>query len=251
MKILFLGTGTSTGVPQIGCSCETCTSDNPHDNRLRASVIIQTSDKKLLVDCGPDLRTQLLAEKSPALDALLITHSHYDHVGGLIDLRSYCFPDSFPIYCQADVIKDLHTSFPYCFVENRYPGVPAFDIREIKAYKTFKFGDTEIEPLRIMHYKLPILGYRIGDLAYITDCKTMPEETLERLRGLKVLVLNALRIEPHMSHLSLSEAMEIINEVKPERTYLTHMSHNIGPEGSLELPPGVSLAYDGLIVDIK
>lgn len=245
MKVHFLGTGTSTGVPQIGCRCKTCTSTDPHDKRLRASVLINTGDKDILIDCGPDLRTQLLNADSPNIDALLITHSHYDHVGGLIDLRSYCYEKDFHVYCQKDVIRDLHTTFPYCFVKNPYPGVPVFDIHEVKGYQQFTIGATEIVPLPVMHYKLPILGYRFGDLAYITDCKTMPVQTIEALRGVRTLIINALRIEPHMSHLSLRECLDIVEKIRPERTLLTHVSHGMGPAATVRLPENVEIAYDG------
>lgn len=249
MKITFLGTGTSTGVPQIGCTCEVCTSTDQHDKRMRASVLIETGDKDILIDCGPDLRTQLLNAGSPDIDAMLITHSHYDHVGGLIDLRPYCFEKEFTVYCQKDVAHDLRTTFPYCFVEDPYPGVPTFTIREIEGYKRFKVGNTEILPLQVMHYKLPILGFRIGDMAYITDCKTMPERTLEALKGVHTLIINALRIEPHMSHLSLSECLEIVAKIHPGRTLLTHISHGLGRADSVKLPDGVELAWDGQVVE--
>lgn len=249
MKIHFLGTGTSTGVPQIGCRCGVCTSTDPHDKRMRASVLIETGDKDILIDCGPDLRTQLLDADSPNIDALLITHSHYDHVGGLIDLRSYCFDRIFPIYCQKDVIKDLHTTFPYCFVKNPYPGVPTFDVHEIEGYRPFFVGSTEILPLPVMHYKLPILGFRIGDMAYITDCKTMPDKTLEALKGVRTLIINALRLTPHMSHLSLDECLGIVGKVAPERALLTHISHGMGRAAALALPEGVELAYDGQVIE--
>lgn len=249
MRIRFLGTGTSTGVPQIGCTCEACTSADPHDKRLRASVLVETDDKDILIDCGPDLRTQLLAAGSPNIDALLITHSHYDHVGGIIDLRSYCFEKVFPVYCQKDVIHDLHTTVPYCFVKNPYPGVPTFDMHEIEGYIPFKIGRTEILPLPVLHYKLPILGFKIGDMAYITDCKTMPEKTLEALKGVRTLVINALRIEPHMSHLSLRECLEIVDKIRPERTFLTHISHGMGKTANVTLPEGVEFAYDGQVID--
>lgn len=250
MILHFLGTGTSTGVPQIGCKCKVCASTDPHDKRLRASVLIETGDKDILIDCGPDLRTQLLEAGSPNIDALLITHSHYDHVGGLIDLRPYCFEKEFMVYCQKDVAHDLRTTFPYCFVENPYPGVPTFTIEEIEAFKPFHVGKTEILPLPVMHYKLPILGFRIGEMAYITDCKTMPDKTLEALKGVRTLIINALRIEPHMSHLNLDECLDIVAKVRPERALLTHISHGMGTAATLKLPEGVELAWDGEVVRI-
>lgn len=250
MKIQFLGTGTSTGVPQIGCSCEACRSTDIHDKRLRSSILIETGDKDILIDSGPDLRTQLLNANSPNIDALLITHSHYDHVGGIIDLRSYCFDKDFPIYCQKDVVHDLHKFFPYCFVKNPYPGVPVFDINEIEGYKHFNVGKTTVLPLPVMHYKLPILGFKIEDMAYITDCKTMPEQTLNALKGVRLLIINALRLEPHMSHLSLNECLELVEKISPERTLLTHISHGMGKTGKVKLPDGIQFAYDGQEIEI-
>lgn len=250
MQLRFLGTGTSTGVPQIGCKCSVCTSSDVHDKRLRASVILSTDNGNLLIDAGPDLRSQLIDAGSPSLNALLVTHSHYDHIGGLIDLRSYCFPDSFPIYCRSDVEREIREFFPYCFVEDLYPGVPTFKFHTIKPYEPFTIGDISIMPLAIMHYKLPILGFRIDDFAYVTDCKTMPEHTINALKGVDTLVINALRIEPHMSHLSLSESLDLIDVIKPKVAYLTHMSHGIGLHSEVHLPKGVHLAYDGLSIDV-
>jgi len=252
MILEILGSGTSTGVPQIGCRCASCTSADPHDRRLRASAIIRLDNgKNILIDCGPDFREQILRAGSPPLEALLITHSHYDHVGGVDDLRPYCKGyRHFPTYCQADVARDLRERNPWSFAEHLYPGVPTYAIHEIEAGKPFTIEGQEIEPLRVMHAKLPILGYRIGRLAYITDCKTLPEDTLQRLSGLDVLVINALRHEPHNSHICLREALEIIEKVKPGRAFLTHLSHDMGPESTVVLPPGVKIAFDGLKVEI-
>lgn len=249
MKLRFLGTGTSTGVPQIGCNCRTCTSSDVHDKRLRCSAILYTGNENILIDAGPDLRTQLIDAGSPSLDALLVTHSHYDHVGGLIDMRSYCYPNSFPIYCQKDVEKEIREFFPYCFVKNLYPGVPTFTFHTIKPYESFRIGFTEFVPVAVMHFKLQILGFRIGKFAYITDCKTMPQRTIDSLKGVDTLVINALRIDPHMSHLSLAEALSLIEEIKPRVAYLTHMSHGIGRQSEVSLPEGVHLAYDGLVIE--
>lgn len=252
MKLVFLGSGTSTGVPQIGCRCATCTSSDPHDRRLRASAIVQLdSGKNILIDCGPDFREQILRAGAPELEALLITHSHYDHVGGIDDLRPYCKGDRhFPTYCQADVARDLRERNPWSFAEKLYPGVPTFAIHEVEAGKIFTIAGQEIEPLRVMHASLPILGYRMGRMAYITDCKTLPDETVDRLKGLEVLVINALRHTPHQSHITLEEALAIIEKVKPERAYLTHLSHDMGPEATVELPAGVKIAFDGLKIEI-
>ncbi len=248
MNLTFLGTGTSTGVPQIGCHCPTCSSTDPRDKRLRCSVLVETLGRRLLIDCGPDLRTQMLTHKVEKLSALLITHSHYDHVGGIDDLRPYCkgLEDGFPTYCQSDVAYDLRMRVPYCFKENPYPGVPRFDIKEITAGNPFFLGKLKIQPLRIWHYKLPILGFRISKMAYITDAKIVPYETIRAIRKVDTLVINALRPKEHMSHLSLHEALDIIKQVQPRQAFLTHMSHDMPPHATMELPPGVYLAYDGL-----
>lgn len=253
MKLAILGSGTSTGVPQIGCRCATCTSLDPHDRRLRASAIVTLDNgANLLIDCGPDFREQILGVGAPALEALLITHSHYDHVGGIDDLRPYCKGDRhFPTYCTADVATDLRERNPWSFAKNLYPGVPTFDIHEIKAGCEFEIAGQVIEPLQVMHGKLPIVGYRIGKLAYITDCKTMPDTTLDSIRGLDLLVINALRHEPHPSHQTLEDALAIIAEVSPRRALLTHLSHDMGPEAEIKgLPENVAVAFDGLIVNL-
>ena len=253
MKVTFLGTGTSTGVPQIGCHCDTCTSTDPRDKRLRASALVDTDNgQRLLIDCGPDFRQQILRHGSPELTALLITHSHYDHVGGIDDLRPYCYPDSFPVYCKADVDHDLRTRMPYSFAKHLYPGVPTFSMHTIDGDRPFQVGPDTVTPLPVMHAKLPIVGFRIGGLSYITDCKTMPDSTLDLLRGTDTLVINALRHEPHMSHLSLDEALAIVRKVGARQTYLTHISHQLGRHAQVSptLPQGLHLAYDGLTVQV-
>ncbi|MDO4319776.1 MAG: MBL fold metallo-hydrolase [Bacteroidales bacterium] len=253
MTLQILGSGTSTGVPQIGCRCATCTSADPRDKRLRASATVKIGEDgpSLLIDCGPDFRQQMLRAGSPELDALLITHSHYDHVGGIDDLRPYCKGGrDFPIYCTTDVARDLRERNPWSFVENPYPGVPRFDIHEIDPARPFNVEGVEITPLPVMHARLPIVGYRIGPLAYITDCKTMPDSTLQLLRGVDTLVINALRPAEHMSHLSLDEALAIVRTVAPRRALLTHMSHDMPPTADVILPPGVELACDEMTVTI-
>lgn len=255
MELTFLGTGTSTGVPQIGCKCKTCTSSDPRDKRMRASVLIDYKDKSLLIDVGPDFYHQCLRENSPKIDALLITHYHYDHIGGLVDLRPYSVKapnHHFPVYCRQDVEDVLHASVPYCFVPNPAPGVPTFSITRISPYHPFHFGEIEIMPLEIYHYKLPILGYRIGQLAYITDAKTIPDETIQKITNIDTIVINALRIEDHFSHMTLAEALAIIKKVKPRIAYLTHLSHDMGLHKEVEatLPSNVRIAYDGLRIQI-
>lgn len=254
MKLTFLGTGTSTGVPQIGCRCKVCSSTDPREKRLRASVMVELqSGFRFLIDCGPDFRQQMLRENSPSLNALLLTHSHYDHVGGIDDLRPYCHPDPFPIYCKADVARDLRERVPYCFAEHLYPGVPTFDIHEISPNCDFRVGGVDVTPLPVMHARLPIVGFKIGNLAYITDCSEMPDETVEKIAGIDTLVINALRLKPHMSHMNLQEALDVIKVVKPRQAYLTHLSHDMGliDETRKLLPHGVDIATDGLTVVIS
>ncbi|MDE5554482.1 MAG: MBL fold metallo-hydrolase [Muribaculaceae bacterium] len=251
---MFLGTGTSTGVPQIGCNCEVCTSKDPREKRLRASVLVEVRpDCNLLIDCGPDFREQMLRIGSPSLNAVLLTHSHYDHVGGIDDLRPYCYPDSFPVYCQADVAKDLRERVPYCFREHLYPGVPTFNIHIINPNETFTVDDVQVTPLPVMHARLPIVGFRIGNLAYITDCSEMPRETLEKIKGVDTLVINALRREPHMSHMNLEQALDVIKSATPRQAYLTHLSHGMGliDDTIPLLPDNVHIATDGMTINIQ
>lgn len=253
ITLRILGSGTSTGVPQIGCRCATCTSTDSLDKRLRASALVNigTDGPALLIDCGPDFRQQILTAGSPHLDALLVTHSHYDHVGGIDDLRPYCKGGrDFPVYCTPDVARDLRDRNPWSFAENPYPGVPSFDIHEIDRDTPFAIGGTEIIPLPVMHARLPIVGYRIGPLAYITDCKTMPESTLRLLDGIDTLVINALRPAEHMSHLSLGESLDIVARIAPRQALLTHMSHDMPPQAEVQLPAGVQFAHDGLEISV-
>lgn len=251
-EIEFLGTGTSTGVPVIGCDCEACRSFDSRDKRLRASAIVRTGGLNILIDCGPDFREQMLRAKSTKLDMALLTHSHYDHVGGVDDLRPYCYPDHFPVYAQQNVLDDLIARVPYCFYKNPYPGVPQFSLHVADTDHPIDVGKVHIEALSIWHYKLLVNGYKFGNhLAYITDAKTIDDDVIETLRGVDVLVINALRKEPHMSHMSLSDTLSVIERIRPGRAYLIHMSHDMGTheETSKELPAGVEFAYDGLIVE--
>lgn len=251
IELEFLGTGTSTGVPQIGCNCEVCTSTDPHDKRLRCSAIVRIGEVAILIDCGPDFRQQILRCSDKHLDALLLTHIHYDHVGGMEDLRPYCLDIPFDVYAQPRVLKSLQARLPYCFGDHSYPGIPKFDLHELSEEKFYIKG-VEIQPLPVWHHKLPIFGYKIGKLAYITDCNNIPEETFAKLTGIDTLVINALRMEPHISHFSLSETLAAIERIKPRVAYLIHESHGIGlhAETSKILPPHVHLAYDGLKIMI-
>lgn len=208
--------------------------------------------RNLLIDCGPDFREQILRAGAPPLSALLITHSHYDHVGGIDDMRPYCYPSSFPVYCLADVARDLRERVPYCFRKHLYPGVPTFDIHVIDPSRPFTVDGIEITPLPVMHARLPIIGFRIGNLAYITDCSAMPPDTLSKIHGVDTLIINALRREPHMSHMNLSQALEVIRSAAPRRAFLTHLSHGMGLIDDTRplLPPGVDIATDSLTVEI-
>ena len=240
-------------MPQLLCGCDVCRSQDAHDKRLRCSAIVRYYGKNILIDCGPDFRSQMLRASDKSLDALIITHIHYDHVGGIDDLRAYCAGREFPVYAQADVIDGLRQRLPYCFAEHPYPGVPRLSFSEIKANVPFSIGDVEITPIPVMHYKLPILGFRIGPLAYITDAKTIDTEQLVTLKGIPLLVINSLRIEPHMSHYCLRETLDVIDQIKPQRALLTHMSHEMGLHAQVNriLPPGVELAHDTLTVSIE
>lgn len=263
MILTFLGTGTSTGVPQLRCDCEVCTSSDPRDNRLRASVIVQTEPGApwILIDCGPDFRYQMLRAGCPDLACALLTHSHYDHVGGIDDLRPYahaCPGRHFPVYCRPDVATDLRSRVPYCFRENPYPGVPQFNLHEhmpgdvVTVSPGKGFRPVEVKMLEVMHGRLPILCFRIGPLGYVTDASSFPEKTIEELQGIDTLVVNALRINSHPSHQNLDEALEIVRRVSPREAYFTHMSHEIGLASRIDagLPPNVHFAFDGLTVEI-
>lgn len=249
MKITFLGTGTSQGIPVITCNCVVCRSDDYRNKRLRVSVLIETADKTIVIDSGPDFRYQMLRANVQDLDAILYTHEHKDHVAGLDDIRpfNYLLKKNIDIYATERVQHGLRKEFSYIFAEVKYPGLPQIEMHTISD-QSFYIGKTEIEPLNIMHYRLPILGFRIGEFTYITDAKTVPEDTVEKIKGTKILVVNALQKEHHISHFTLDEAVEFARRIGAEATYFTHMSHNLGLHEDVEkeLPKNIKLAYDGL-----
>ena len=251
MKIKILGSGTSTGVPEVGCTCPVCTSGDPRDKRLRTSSLIHTGDATILTDCGPDFRQQMLSTPFGKIDGVL-SHEHYDHVGGLDDLRSFSRFGKVSVFAEAYTSERLRTRLPYCFAENKYPGVPDILLQDIEAGKPFHINATEVTPLRVMHGKLPILGYRIGKLAYIMDMLTMPEASYKQLAGVELLILNALRINPHITHQNLEEALETSRRIGAHETYLIHISHQMGLHAEItkRLPPDVHLAYDGLEIEL-
>lgn len=248
MKVTFLGTGTSCGVPVIGCNCEVCHSTDPHDHRLRCSILVETEQTRILVDIGPDFRQQILPHPFRRIDAILITHSHYDHVGGMDDIRPYCQFGEINVYADPIAREGMLQMLPYCFAEHRYPGVPAIGLHEVQAGKPLRFGNIDVMPFQVMHGRLPILGYRFGKFAYITDMKTIADDQLPLLQGIDTLVVNALRFDkPHHSHQLVDDAVAFARRIQARRTLLTHMCHDIGLHSVVnqQLPAGIELAYDG------
>lgn len=252
MRLTFLGTGTSQGVPVIACRCRVCRSGDSRDRRLRTSALLEVEGRNILFDIGPDFRQQMLREDVGRLDAILITHAHRDHVGGLDDIRSFNYVQhsKMDVYLNAEARFAIERDYHYIFEPHQYPGLPEADLHTVEA--PFTAAGVEVVPVKAMHKDLPVLGYRIGAMAYITDANYMAPSEIAKLKGVKVLVINALRREKHFSHYSLPEALAVIEEVAPERAYLTHMSHEMGlhEEVSATLPPHVALAYDGLKVEI-
>ena len=252
MKLTFLGTGTSCGVPTIGCHCYTCSSTDPHDKRLRCSALVETDTTRILIDCGPDFRQQILPMPFRKIDGILITHAHYDHMGGMDDIRPYCQFGEINVYADPIARQGMLEMLPYCFAEHRYPGVPAIQLHEIHQHEPFTIGDMEIMPFEVMHHNLPILGYRIGPLVYITDMKTINEREMDYIYGADTLVVNALRQEPHHSHQTLDEAVRFAQRVGARQTWLIHSSHHIGrhAEVNASLPDNIQLAYDGQVISL-
>ena len=253
MKLTFLGTGTSCGVPTIGCQCRVCQNTNPKDKRLRCSALVETEHTRLLIDCGPDFRQQIMPQPFRRIDGILITHAHYDHMGGMDDVRPYCQFGEINVYADPIARKGLLEMLPYCFAEHRYPGVPAIGLHEIHKHEAFTIGDFNILPIEVMHHDLPILGYRIGPLTYITDMKTIDESEMPYLEGTELLVVNALRFDkPHHSHQLVDDAVSFARRVGARQTYLIHSCHDIGlhEQVNRHLPDGIDLAYDGQIVEI-
>ncbi len=251
MKITFLGTGTSQGVPVIACDCKTCQSADSHDKRLRTSLLLETEGITFLFDAGPDFRQQMLRERVTRLDAILLTHEHKDHIAGLDDVRAFNYKsqDAIDIYSEDRVLKALKKEYSYVFSEIQYPGIPKMRLNTIEDLP-FRVNGIQIIPVRVFHYRLPVFGFRIGNFAYITDANYIPEESKEKLYGVKYLVVNALRKEKHISHFSLREAIDFIREISPKKAFITHISHQMGchADVSKELPPEITLAHDGLSI---
>lgn len=251
MKVTFLGTGTSQGVPVIGCDCEVCTSLDFRDKRLRVSIHIEVDGNSFIIDSGPDFRQQILREHIPKMDALIFTHQHKDHTAGMDDIRSFNFKQNMdmPVFATKDVFEQLKREFFYIFEEVKYPGVPKIQVNIIDN-NPFEINGIKIIPIQVMHYKLPVFGYRIADFTYITDANYISDKEKDKIKGSKVLVLNALQHDKHISHFNLQEALDLVEELKPEKAYFTHISHKLGLHSSITLPDNVALAYDGLKISL-
>jgi len=253
LKITFLGTGTSTGVPVVACNCEVCSSDDPRDKRYRTSIMINRNGSNIVIDCGPDFRIQMLKHKVEDIDALLFTHAHRDHIAGLDDIRAfnYILHKTIDVYGTEITLNSIKEQFPYIFTPGRYFGAPQLNLHTISDFP-FNIGDFDFIPIQVMHQDLEVYGYRIADFTYITDANHIAPDQLDKMRGSKVVVINALRNSRHVSHFSLNEAIEIIKELKPEKAYFTHISHFLGKYEIVEqkLPEGIHLAYDGLQIEV-
>jgi phosphoribosyl 1,2-cyclic phosphate phosphodiesterase len=253
LKITFLGTGTSSGVPMIACECAVCTSTDKKDKRLRSSILVESHNTKFVIDTTPDFRYQMLRENVKTLDAVLFTHPHKDHIAGLDDVRAYNYIQQQPmqIYANQMTIDALMREFAYAFADKKYPGVPNLELNTI-TLEPFSIGDINITPIEVWHMKMPVLGFRFGDFTYITDANRIEESEKEKIRGSRILVVNALRKEKHISHYNLEEAIELVQELKVPTAYFTHISHQLGKHQEIEkrLPNGIHLGYDGLVVEV-
>lgn len=253
MVVTFLGTGTSQGVPMIGCECAVCSSPDNRDKRLRTAVMIASDTTTVVIDAGPDFRQQLLREKVRKLDAVVFTHEHKDHIAGLDDVRAFNYFTGNPmeVYATDRVQSALRREYAYIFSNETYPGIPKINLNTIHRLP-FVIGDLEFDPIEVLHMNLPVLGFRIGDFSYITDANLIPEYAMKQVQGSRVLVINALRREKHISHFNLEEAVQFIEKIKPDKAYLTHISHQMGlqEEVNRELPSGIECAYDGLKIQM-
>ncbi len=253
MEVVFLGTGTSQGIPVIGCKCIVCKSENSKDKRLRSSVLIRTDNNHLVIDTGPDFRQQMLREQNNRLDAVLFTHEHKDHMAGLDDIRAYNFTQrrDMDVYATGAVQKALMRDFHYAFEEHKYPGVPQINLNTISE-QPFNINGDDVIPIQVLHYKMPVMGFRIGNFSYVTDANYIAPEEIEKMKGSEVVVLNALRKTDHISHFNLQEAISLAREIGAKKTYLIHLSHQMGlhEEVDAELPEGVHLSYDELTVHL-
>ena len=254
MKITILGSGTSQGVPVIACECDVCFSSNPKDNRLRSSVMIEVDNLNLVIDTGPDFRQQMLREKVAKVDSILFTHHHKDHVAGMDDIRAFNhkWKMDMPLYCNKLTSDALKLEFPYIFSESNYPGIPKVLVNIIEN-KPFNIGKTIIQPIEVLHYKLPVLGFRIKDFVYLTDVSEIPEKEKKKMMGADLIILDALRKKDHISHFSLEQALTLLEELKPKQSLLTHISHYMGLHDNInnDLPNNINLAYDGQVVTLN
>ena len=254
ITITFLGTGTSSGVPMIGCDCAVCRSEDPKDDRLRSSILVQSASTSLVVDTGPDFRTQMLREKIRKLDAVIFTHPHKDHLAGLDDIRAYNFFNKRPIDIYADSLTEeaVRRDFHYAFSDTKYPGIPELEMHTI-TLEPFMVGDIPVTPILVWHLKMPVMGFRFGKFTYITDANRIDPDQLDKIRGSEVMVLNALSREKHISHFNLEEAIATVHDLDVPAAYFTHLSHQMGKHEEVEneLPEGIHLAYDGLKIFMK
>jgi phosphoribosyl 1,2-cyclic phosphate phosphodiesterase len=250
LKITVLGTGTSQGIPVIGCECNVCSSYDPHDKRLRAAVMITNENTQVVIDAGPDFRQQMLTARVKNLDGLVITHNHKDHTGGIDDVRAFNWIQKKPmdIFAEEPVLNTIRNDFSYAFEADRYPGVPDINLHPLTTLQPFTINTLELIPIRAHHHRMPVLGFRAGDFSYLTDANTIAPEELNKMRGSRVVIINALRKEKHISHFTLQEAVNILKDLSPEQGYITHISHQMGLHHQVqqELPDGISLAWDGL-----